>query len=153
MRYIVLVARLVLGFVFLYASIHKILDPASFAQAVRNYQMIPPEYSNLVALTLPWVELFTGLLLLAGAETQAAALVAAGMVAVFIVALFHAYSTGLDINCGCFSSASDPGGRIGPLTLLRDVSLLPLALVILFLDRGDFSLGPRLKSALPRGSG
>jgi uncharacterized membrane protein YphA (DoxX/SURF4 family) len=153
MKYLVLAARLLLGGIFLYASFHKILDPASFAQAVRNYQMIPPEYSNLTALILPWTELVTGLLLVLGAKTRPAALVATGMTAVFIVALFYAYSKGLDINCGCFSSDPDSGGRISPLTLLRDASLLPVALLILLKDKGDFSIGPRFRAFLSRESG
>src|SRR5580704_4041163 len=36
------------------------------------------------------------------------------------------YFLGLEINCGCFG----PGERLGPMTLLRDGSLLALAIAV-----------------------
>jgi hypothetical protein len=40
--------------------------------------------------------------------------------------MVRTYMAGLEINCGCFG----PGERLGPLTLLRDGSLLALALAV-----------------------
>nr|HPQ45334.1 MauE/DoxX family redox-associated membrane protein [Syntrophales bacterium] len=51
-------ARWILGIVFVYASIHKILYPAAFAKAVYLYQILPDWLVNLAALVLPWLELF-----------------------------------------------------------------------------------------------
>ena len=152
MKYLVLIARLVIGGVFVYASIHKILDPAGFAQAVRNYQMISPHYSNLIAVTLPWIEFCAGLFLILGIRTKASALMVAGMMVVFSVALSHAYFTGLDIGCGCFSTNPSPSDKITPLTLIRDLSLLPAALFVLFADRGYFSVAGMLRPGLQDGT-
>jgi uncharacterized membrane protein YphA (DoxX/SURF4 family) len=147
LKYVVLVARVVLGGLFIYASIYKVLDPASFAQSVRNYMILPPELSNLTAMTLPWIELVAGTLLVLGIWTRPAALVITCLLIMFIPALFYVWSIGLDINCGCFSSASTSEGRISLLTIVRDSSLILVALFVLFADRGHFSLGER-----PRGS-
>ena len=57
MKWITLLARLLIGSLFIYASIYKIFDPSAFAASIRNYGLIPPIYSNLIALTLPWLEL------------------------------------------------------------------------------------------------
>ena len=62
--------RLILGGTFVYASIAKVLYPAGFAEAVTNYQLAPIIFSNFIAITLPWVELIAGLLLLNGLRTQ-----------------------------------------------------------------------------------
>ncbi len=147
MKYLVLAARLLIGGLFVYACRHKLLDPAAFAADVRNYTLLPVAVTNLVAITLPWVELVAGLFLIAGIQTKPSALVIAGLLGVFIPALVYAYAVGLDISCGCFTTSADSGGRIGPLTLVRDGALLPITLLILFADRGDF----RIASLLGRG--
>ncbi|MEW6533009.1 MAG: MauE/DoxX family redox-associated membrane protein [Thermodesulfobacteriota bacterium] len=140
MRYLVLAARLFIGGLFIYASVHKILDPAEFAQAIRNYLILPTAWTNIVALTLPWIEFVAGLLIILGIETAAAALIITGMLAVFLPALFYAYFTGLNITCGCFSAAANSAGKITIVTLLRDSSLLLVVLFILVADRGHFQL-------------
>ena len=140
MKYLVLAARLFIGGLFIYASVHKILDPAEFAQATRNYLILPTAWTNIVAITLPWIEFVAGLLIILGIETAAAALVISGMLAVFLPALFYAYFTGLDIACGCFSSSANSAGKITIVTLLRDSLILLIVLFILVADRGHFQL-------------
>ncbi len=140
MKYLVLAARLIIGVLFVYASVYKVLDPASFAVSIRNYMIIPPAWSNLIALTLPWIELAVGLFLIVGIQTRASALLTTGMLGVFLAALIYAYSIGLDIDCGCFTSAASSGGRIGLYHLVRDGSLFLISLLVVVADSGDFSL-------------
>ncbi|MBI5250023.1 MAG: DoxX family membrane protein [Desulfomonile tiedjei] len=149
MKYLTLAARLLIGALFVYASVHKILNPADFAVSVRNYMIIPPAWSNLVALTLPWVEIAAGAFLIAGIQIKPAALLTTGMLGVFLAAIIHAYSIGLDIDCGCFGSASTSAGKIGTYHLLRDGTLFLSSLFILLADRGEFSL-PMLVRARTR---
>jgi putative oxidoreductase len=140
LKYIVFAARLLIGGLFIYASIYKILDPAAFAASVRNYMIVPAQWSNLIALMLPWIEIGAGIFLIVGIQTRPSALITTGMLAVFLGAILYAYSIGLDIDCGCFSSAAGSAGRIGPLTIARDVSLLLTSFLIVIWDRGDFSI-------------
>jgi putative oxidoreductase len=140
MKYLVFAARLIIGILFVYASVHKILDPAGFAVSIRNYMIVPAAWSNLIALTLPWIELAVGLLLIVGIQTRPSALLTTGMLGVFLAALIYAYSIGLDIDCGCFTSAASSVGRIGLYHLVRDGSLFFISLLVLVADRGDFSL-------------
>lgn len=101
-----LVLRLLLGAVFVYASLDKIWDPAAFAKIVYQWQVVGPVASNLVAVTLPWVELLAGLLLIAGVWKRESALVVALMLVVFIVAAGTVMARGIDVeNCGCVSVA------------------------------------------------
>ncbi len=140
MKHLVLVARLIIGGLFIYASIYKVLNPADFSVTVRNYTILPLEWTNLVAITLPWVELGSGLFLVLGVLIRPSALLTTGMMAVFLVALIYAYSVGLDIDCGCFSASTESSGKIGPLNLIRDTLLLLTSAFILFFDSGDYSL-------------
>lgn len=139
-KHLVLLARLVIGGLFIYASIYKVLNPADFAVSVRNYTILPVEWTNFVAITLPWVELGSGLFLVMGVFTRPSALLTTGMMAVFLAALVYAYYTGLDIDCGCFSSSSQSSGKIGPLHLIRDTALFLTSAFVLFFDTGDYSV-------------
>jgi uncharacterized membrane protein YphA (DoxX/SURF4 family) len=100
--------RLLLGAFFVYASLDKIASPAAFAKVVSQWQVVGPVPSNLVAVTLPWIELVAGLLLLAGAWKREAALVIALLLVVFIVAAASVMARGIDVlNCGCVSVVAD----------------------------------------------
>jgi putative oxidoreductase len=140
MKYFMLAARLIIGGIFIYASIHKILEPAQFAVAVRNYQLVPSAWTHLVALTLPWIEIGAGICLILGIQTRASALLTTGMLSVFLAAVVYAYAIGLDIDCGCFTSGAASKGRIDMLTIARDAGVLLISVFILAAERGDFSV-------------
>lgn len=125
-----ILCRLLVGGVFVYASIDKILYPAEFAKVVYNYQMLPVPLSNLVAMSLPWLELFTGLALLMGVLRKESSLVLSALLVFFIIALSVNIYRGVDIDCGCMSLSG--GGRtIGIVTVLEDVILLVATLLVL----------------------
>lgn len=128
-RWVELACRLLVGGVFVYASLDKILHPTEFAKVVYNYQMLPVPLSNLLAMILPWLELFAGLALIVGVLVTESALLLSGLLVVFITALSINLYRGLDVDCGCLSLS---GGRnIGFLTVVEDVFLLLAALVVL----------------------
>lgn len=126
------VARIVLGVTFVYASIHKISDPAAFAAAVYNYQILPGSLVNLAALVLPWLELIAGAMLVLNVWMPGAVSVTTGLLAVFAGALVLSVARGLDIGCGCFATASAENDMT-LLTVLRDGAFLVLSLFLLFL--------------------
>ena len=59
-QYLIVVIRVVLGSVFLWASFDKIIDPAKFAKSIANYHVLPFGIENTIAIVLPWLELFIG---------------------------------------------------------------------------------------------
>lgn len=138
--WVLLAARLYLGGVFLLACWHKVLDPGAFALDVATYQILPLSLVNLVAVTLPWVELGAGVMLVVGLRPRAGALLCAAMMAVFLAALVAALARGLDLSCGCFASQTAEEDPISSVTVLRDLVWLGLALAILFLDRRPLGL-------------
>ena len=126
-----LVLRIVLGYIFIYASLDKIRHPDLFAEAVYNYQLLPEIAVNLVAICLPWLELFSGSLLVLGLWVQGSILIVSGLMLVFIGALGINLARGLDVHCGCFiTQSSDP---ITIFTLFRDSLFLLLALYLFYL--------------------
>jgi uncharacterized membrane protein YphA (DoxX/SURF4 family) len=125
-----------LGAVFLYAAYDKILHPADFARIVYHYQLIGPNQhvgpwaSNLLAVTLPWIEVVLGLALLTGVWRREAATLASVLLVVFVVAVSAALARNIDLeNCGCFS-VSGEGRAAGIQLILADLLMLGGALVL-----------------------
>lgn len=129
-------ARWYLGVLFVGAAWHKIASPGSFAVDVATYDILPLGLVNLVAITLPWIEVTAGLMLLLGWHTRPASLLVAGMMLVFIAALAIALARGLDMSCGCFASQGAEEDPISYLTVLRDLGWLALSVLVLVADRG-----------------
>ncbi len=133
--FLALPMRWYLGYVFIAACLHKIVHPASFAVDVATYDILPLALVNLMALVLPWMELFAGVMLVAGFRARAAALMVFGMMVVFIVALALALNAGLDMSCGCFASEGAQGeDPISLKTVFRDLGWLALSMYILIFD-------------------
>lgn len=128
--------RWYLGGLFLAACLHKIAEPGSFALDVATYDILPLELVNLAAIVLPWVELVAGVMLLVGIRIRVAALLVAGMMTLFLVALVVALARGLDMSCGCFASQGAAEDPISWLTVVRDATWLGSAAFVLAFDRG-----------------
>jgi uncharacterized membrane protein YphA (DoxX/SURF4 family) len=130
--------------VFVYASLDKIADPAGFARIVYQWQLVGPVLSNLVAVTLPWIELVAGLLLIAGVWRRDAAAILGVLLVVFIVAASIVLVQGTDVdNCGCTSvAAAGPAPTwppewmrgVGWFLITRNLVLLAGALVLAFVE-------------------
>ena len=99
--------RLILGAVFIYASIDKIAHPAAFAEAISNYQILPGALINLTAIILPWLELVVGLFLIIGLFKEGSVCLVTCLLVVFLGAMVFNLARGLDIHCGCFSTGTD----------------------------------------------
>ena len=97
--------QLALGALFVAAALPKIIDPPSFAHMIYNYRIVPAGVINLMALTMPWVELLCGLALILGVWRRAALGLIAAMLVVFIIAIGINLGRGNAIDCGCFNVA------------------------------------------------
>jgi uncharacterized membrane protein YphA (DoxX/SURF4 family) len=134
-------ARWYLGVLFVGACLHKIADPHAFAVDIATYDILPLVLVNLAAITLPWVELAAGSMLVVGWRVRTAALLVAGMMVVFLAALAVALSRGLDMSCGCFASAGVAEDPISWLTVVRDLVWLALAVFVVVYDTELLGLG------------
>lgn len=124
MKLLARAARILLGGIFLWASVTKVPDMAAFAESVANYRIVPPALVPAVAAAVVGVEIAAGVALVLNVWARAAALVLAGLLAVFTVGLASALARGIDLACGCFGG-NDPATW---WTVLRDVVLVGLAL-------------------------
>jgi putative oxidoreductase len=96
--------RWTLGALLVWAALSKIANLQDFYINIAAYQLpLPGALLRLAAMTLPWLELLCGLLLLAGVWTRAALVWAMVLFGVFVLATGQAWARGLQISCGCFN--------------------------------------------------
>jgi uncharacterized membrane protein YphA (DoxX/SURF4 family) len=105
-------ARWLLGAVFLYLGLNKAMHPVEFLKLVRQYDLVQSSLLlNSIAAVLPWFEIFCGLLLLAGVAVRGTAVMLIVMLVPFTVLVFRralAIQSALAIpfcavkfDCGC----------------------------------------------------
>lgn len=136
-----LAIRLVLGLVFLGAAVPKIIDPPAFAKVIWAYELFPTWSLNPLALTLPWLELFCGVALVAGVWARAAALWLGTLLLSFSLSLAINLGRHHPVDCGCFG-ATAPKTEAERLTdmrwsILRDAGLLLLVIQVLGAGRPE----------------
>jgi uncharacterized membrane protein YphA (DoxX/SURF4 family) len=130
-------ARWVLGGLFLYMGLSKALHPVEFLKLVRQYDLLHNHLLlNLVASTLPWFEIFCGLLLLLGVAVRGAAVMLVVMLVPFTGAVLMRalaiYGAGgvsfcaIKFDCGCGAGEVFICGKLAENVLL---ALLSVALI------------------------
>jgi uncharacterized membrane protein YphA (DoxX/SURF4 family) len=121
------IARWVLGGVFVVAGALKVYPAELFANDIARYGLLPVTWVNLAALVLPWIEIVAGGLLVAGVWKRAGAAVVAVLCALFLGALTVGLWRGLEV-CGCFGATL--ARRVSGWSLVEDGALLVLALCL-----------------------
>lgn len=96
----------IVGGIFIYAGVLKVLDPVQFANDIDNYKTLPWFVSVRLAFYLPWVEIFCGLAVIFRFLYRGGLSILTVLVAIFIGATVVSKLRGLDITCGCFGHAS-----------------------------------------------
>lgn len=127
-----LAVRWFLGLVFLYTSCHKIVYPAHFAKIIYGYYLFPDASINIIAIFLPFLELFSGLALILGVYPRSAVLIINGMLLGFIVALGINLVRGQQFDCGCFAVGETGYTYTTGHLLVRDIIFFGLGLQVLF---------------------
>jgi len=128
-KYLLILFRIIVGFVFIYAGILKISDPAGFSDAINNYDLLPLSFVNFFAITLPWIEVVAGIFLLFGISVKENSFIISVMLVVFIFAIVISLGRGLNIECGCFGTSS--GSKVGIIKLLENSLLLTFSFLLI----------------------
>lgn len=135
---LVLGCRLVVGGVFIYASLDKLAQPQAFAEVIHHYRLTPFSLLHPSAHLLPVLEIVVGSALVLGLWRRGAALIAGILTVIFMAAITSALIRNLDISCGCFNT--DGGHAVGLDLLWRDGILFLLCLPPLLAREPGFGL-------------
>jgi uncharacterized membrane protein YphA (DoxX/SURF4 family) len=132
--------QLALGAIFVVAALPKIADPPAFAHMIYNYRLLPGGLINLAAITMPWIELFSGLALLLGIWTRPARWIITALLVTFLIAISINLARGNAIDCGCFdvsAAGKTYEERLADMrfVLLRDTGMLLMVAQLALADR------------------
>lgn len=131
-RAVQILCRLVLGGIFIYASIDKIAHPGAFADIIHQYRLVPDLFIHFMAVVLPWLEMVTGILLVFGLFPRTAAIILSALLGVFMVVLVVNAIRGFNFSCGCFTTSAEAGEGNFILDAFRDLLMLLPGLIIIF---------------------
>lgn len=137
LRWFGLLARLVVGGVWLYAGALKLPHPETSVTAVRSYQLLPTGTAETIGHVLPMLEIVVGGCLVVGLLTRFAGGLSAVMQAAFVVGIVSVWSRGIAIDCGCFGGGGADPDAFGkyPWEIARDGGLALLSLLLVWRPR------------------
>ena len=138
----VLVLRVAVGAVFIWAGALKIGHADVFAAQITAFGIVPHALIAPLALLLPLFEIVLGGYLIAGLYTRVAAVIAAIQLAIFAAAIASAVMRGLSLSCGCFG----PGDKTVTSwpEVVRDVAVAAVAVFVAWQAPGMLALDRRI---------
>ena len=95
-----------IGGLFIYAGVLKAWDPVKFAGDIQNFRILPWPLSVRLAFYLPWLEIICGAALLFGWLRNGALAILTSLMVILLGATIAAEVRGIDLDCGCFGSAT-----------------------------------------------
>lgn len=142
-----LLARLVVGGVWIAAGWLKIPDPSESVRAVRAYELLPEAIVPAVGYGLPILELVIGAMLVVGLATRITAAISAVLLVAFIIGISSAWARGLQIDCGCFGGGGvvEDATSKYPWEIARDAGLLLLSGALVLWPRTALSVDNALR--------
>lgn len=147
-RALILIGRLLLGCIFIYAGYSKIFLPnkmysplvmlkfsilsnlSNFGFQVASYKMLSPAGVDFVSHVLPFAEVALGLLLLVGWRLRIWAAIASVFLLLFLTVVTRAYILHMDINCGCFATPEP----VSLKKIFEDSAMAALAILMTLFD-------------------
>lgn len=141
--WISIVARLVVGIVWIVAGYLKLEDIDDSIRSVRNFQILPEALVPTVGRGLPIFEVVIGALLVIGLGLRVTGVLSSLLQVAFIIGIASAWARGLEIECGCFggsgSLVQDASAKY-PWEIARDCGLLILSVLIAVWPRSKMAL-------------
>ena len=139
-RYLIVVIRILLGSVFLWASFDKIIDPAKFARSIANYHVLPFGIENTIAIVLPWLELFIGSGLILGVMVDGSIVITSALLVLFNLMIAQAILRGFNIDCGC---GLKEGQLVGIEKILENFVFLGAAYILYIRETKILEIFPK----------
>ncbi len=128
MKHLRIILRLGFGAIFIWSGIAKLKYPISFADAVRNFELVNDPLAPAAALLIPWIEIIAGIFTMSGKMWKGSVFTLLLSLLIFTFALAFAWARGLDISCGCFGGT---GAVNFPLMVSRNLGLIIVGWLLL----------------------
>jgi uncharacterized membrane protein YphA (DoxX/SURF4 family) len=140
-------SRWVLGIVFIYAGVTKLIEPRVFAVLIEAYGIVPDGLLFPVAVFLPLFEVVAGAFIIL--DIRGSLGVICGLTLIFMIILGYGIHMGLDVDCGCFGPEELESQAFHGLrqAFVRDIVML-MGILFLYIWRRYRCIRPRTFYAL-----
>jgi uncharacterized membrane protein YphA (DoxX/SURF4 family) len=145
MNWVVLVLRIALGAIFLFAGAAKVGHADLFAAEIAGFRLLPQPMIAPLALALPYLEILLGGYLVVGLFTRTAAWFAVALLAVFDLAVASAVVRGMTVSCGCFGPNDTTVTTWAEVA--RDAVFVLLAVIVALRPPGALAVDRRIGNA------
>lgn len=102
-RFVTVFSRSVVFVTFGLAGLVKLGHPTGFATDIRDYEVFPEQWTNLLAIWVPWIELIVALLMAFRIWHRETRVIIATLLVMFLTIKMSAVARGLDVECACFT--------------------------------------------------
>jgi len=126
--YVLWIAKVFIGLIFVLSGIEKIADPAGFSDAIANYKLMPNFIINFFAISIPWIELVCGILIIFNQNIKENAFIYLSLMSIFTIMVLIAVLRGLDIDCGCFGTQNVQA--VGITKIIENLALIFLGVYV-----------------------
>jgi|TARA_B110000914_G_scaffold123865_1_gene108117 putative oxidoreductase len=139
-NYSIIILRVIVGTVFLWASLTKIVDPSKFAREISNYHVVPFGLENTIAIFLPWLEFFIGSSLILGIMVDGSIIICSTLLLMFNILVAQAMIRGFNIECGC---GLKEGELVGYQKLFENFTFLGFCVLIYLREKKFLEIFPK----------
>jgi len=143
--YLVLISRIIMGTVWIYAGLKKILgNYLELLYSIQSYDLFSDTVSIFISNTLPICEIILGLLILLGIFVKPIGKISLFLLILFVIGLTQALLRGLSIDCGCFGENSENNGSQLDMILIifRDIIFIVLTSIFTWSKQHKYALYP-----------
>jgi len=126
---VVLIVRLLVGIVFLWAGLLKLQYPLEFLDAVYQYRVLGPTSGFILTIILPATEVLIGMSLILNIWSGGGFIISSLLAFTFICVQLMVIVRGDSVDCGCFGNSLGSDSTIGWWTLGRTVLLAVIAVI------------------------
>ena len=144
MKFVSLIARIVVGGTLLAAGVFKIGHFDALASTIASYRIpfLSPAVIAPISVAIPLVEVLLGAYTLIGLYTRIISILALCEFAIFAAAVASVVMRGIPASCGCFGPGDTrPASWV---EVARDVGLAALAAFIVWRGPGVLALDQRM---------
>lgn len=129
-------SRLILGGIFLYSGIYKVLNSFIFETALYRYDFLPSNLVKIVSIAFPWIEIIIGAFFISKILIRYTASLSVLLLIFFIVLTIRSSFKGLSASCGCFPESSILSSNDPIILIIRNHILLLFSIIIVFAKKG-----------------
>src|SRR4030065_1373908 len=126
--HLIFILQIILGIVFVFSGITKLVDSDKFAEALVNFKLLNDNLINIVKYTLPVIEIMLGVFIIFNFHSSLPSFISSLLLSFFTALIVVKLFEGEEISCGCFGVLSSD--KLNILSVLRNVSLILIAIIV-----------------------